>query len=132
MNKFKALLIKDWHINKKAVLFPIWVILGFYAIIILSSAVAYFKGDFNLLTMHSEYDVPSAAINYIVQIMMTMVPGILMIISTLMISQSALNEDIKKNYELFHRSQPVSCWLRSGSKFIFGTAANQIGSYFWQ
>jgi hypothetical protein len=127
MNKFKALLIKDLHINKKALVFPVWVILGFYALMLISVIVAYFKGDLEFQTLLSvDNEIPSAAINYVVQLAISMIPGVLMLISTLMISQSLLNEDIKKNYELFHRSQPVSCWMRSGSKFIIGTFGNWV------
>jgi hypothetical protein len=126
MKKFKALLIKDLQINKKAMIFPVWIILGFYALMLIGVIVAYFRGDLQFQDLTTELDIPSSAINYVVQLSLTMIPGVLMLLSTLMISQSALNEDIKKNYELFHRSQPVSCWMRTGSKFLISTLGNWV------
>jgi hypothetical protein len=45
VDKLKAIMIKDWHINKKSLLIPFWITAGFYAFILLSVAFAYFKGD---------------------------------------------------------------------------------------
>ena len=47
-------------------------------------------------------------------------PGFMSLIFTIMLTQSALNEDLRRNFELFHRSQPVSVWHRSLSKYITG------------
>ena len=48
MNKFKALIRKDLQISKKTLMIPFWIITGFYLLMILISAVAYFTGDMNM------------------------------------------------------------------------------------
>ena len=121
MNKFKTLLKKDWLINKKSLLVPFWVTGGFYLIMLISFALAYFRiGGMN--SGFSEFPpFPSGIVNYIANMGIVGLPGVISLLITILIMQSALNEDMRKNYELFHRSQPVSLWARVGSKFMMGT-----------
>lgn len=130
MNKFKALLMKDFQVNKKTLIFPIWISVGFYALFIFSIVLAYIRGDYSMEFIRFEADFsnfePNAALNYILNFFLITLPGLLGILITIMINQNALNEDIRKNYELFHRSQPVSIWKRTFSKFIIGTGGSWI------
>ena len=129
MNKFKAILKKDWQINRKALLLPFWITLGFYIFIILSSLVALIKGDFQFsleFFRNIDFHNISPAFNYFINFSATILPTLMGYIFVIIISQNALNEDIRSNYELFHRSQPVSVWLRSFSKFFIGIVGNWI------
>ena len=106
---------------------PFWITLGFYAFILLSSLIALIKGDLQFhFEMFNGVDFSSipASVIYFANYSATMMPGIMMIIFAVMISQNAINEDFRRNFELFHRSQPVSLWQRSLSKFMVGTLGN--------
>lgn len=127
MKKFKALLIKDYRINKKTLLIPFWIVGGFYALIILSVTAGYFKGDLNFVDLQlvmKDGKVPTLI--YMFNMMIMGLPGFIALLFTITLTQSALNEDIRHNCELFHRSQPVSFWKRSLSKFIVSIGGNWL------
>ncbi len=124
MYKLKAIMIKDWHINKKSLLIPFWITAGFYAFILLSVAFAYFKGDMNFSMIDLDTGSPVAETNYSVNMAILSLPGLMSLLFIIMLTQGALNEDIRKNCELFHRSQPVSIWFRTGSKYLMGITSN--------
>jgi len=124
MKKFKALLIKDLQISKKTLLIPIWITAGFYLLILLISAVAYFSGDLNFDLGNIQGTPPSDMINYIANIAIMGFPGFMSLIFIIILTQGALNENIRNNSELFHRSQPVSIWLQSVSRYIVGILGN--------
>jgi len=128
MNKFKALLIKDLQINKKILMMPVWILLGYYLLVLLGLGVAYVRSDFHFSL--SDIHMPDMSTLYIVSYLagigIMSFPGIMAGIFTLILTQSALNEDIRRNSELFHRSQPVSLWLRTLSKYVSGIAGNWL------
>ena len=124
MNKFKALIRKDLQINKKTLMIPIWITAGFYLLIIIISAVSYFFGNLNLDLGNIQGTPPSEMVNYIVNIATMALPGLISLIFIITLTQGALNENIRNNSELFHRSQPVSIWYQSASRYIVGIAGN--------
>lgn len=126
MNKFKALIRKDLQISKKTLMIPFWIIAGFYLLMILISAVAYFTGDMNMDLGNIQGTPPSEMINYIANIAIMGFPGLLSLIFIIILTQGALNENIRNNSELFHRSQPVSLWYQSASRYIVGIAGNWL------
>ena len=126
MNKFKALIRKDLQISKKTLMIPFWIITGFYLLMILISAVAYFTGDMNMDLGNIQGTPPSEMINYIANIAIMGFPGLLSLIFIIILTQGALNENIRNNSELFHRSQPVSLWYQSASRYIVGIAGNWL------
>ena len=126
MNKFKALLKKDLQISKKTLMIPLWITAGFYLLILLISAVAYFSGDLNLNFGNIQGTSPSEMINYITNLAIMGFPGLLSLIFIIILTQGALNENVRNNSELFHRSQPVSIWFQSASRYIVGIAGNWL------
>ena len=121
MSKFLTLLKKDYRTHKKSFIVPIWIMAAIYVLSIIAVTIAYFKSgiDLNLGDLEfNDVDAPTTGITYIVNLILMSFPSLLCAITAIMLAQSALNEDIKRNYELFHRSQQVSIWARSGSKFI--------------
>ena len=126
MNKFKALIKKDLQINKKTLMIPIWITAGFYLLILLISAVAYFTGDLNMDLGNIQGTPPSEMINYITNLAIMGLPGLISLIFIIILTQGALNENIRNNSELFHRSQPVSIWYQSASRYIVGIAGNWL------
>jgi len=128
MSKLKALLKKDLQIGKKTLIMPVWIVLGYYLLVILGVAVAYIRSDFQFSWGDMDMlEMPSLHImSYLAGIGIMSFPGILAVIFTLIMTQCALNEDIRRNSELFHRSQPVSVWFRSLSKYISGIAGNWL------
>ena len=129
MKKFKALLIKDLQINKKTLMIPLWITAGFYLLILLISAVAYLSGDLNFNFADIQGTPPSESINYIVNIAIMGLPGLISLIFIIILTQGALNENIRNNSELFHRSQPVSIWYQSISRYIVGIAGNWLALF---
>ena len=121
MNKFMALIKKDYYIGKKQLLLPIWILAGFYAMMVLFSIYPLISGKFywnSMFNVHTdEVDKLSPMINYMVNFVSIISSGLLSLLATITIAQSALNEDFRRNYELFHRTQPISIWLKSLSKF---------------
>ncbi len=126
MNKFKALIKKDLQISKKTLMIPFWIIAGFYLLMILISSVAFFTGDLNMDLGNIQGTPPSEMINYIANIAIMGFPGLLSLIFIIILTQGALNENIRNNSELFHRSQPVSLWYQSASRYIVGIAGNWL------
>ena len=128
MNKFKALLIKDFQTNKKTLYMPLWITAIFYSLILIGFIIAYFRGELqlNLFSINFDDTTPITTINYFSNLAIASFPGTLCLIFTIILSQSALNEDIKRNFELFHRSQPVSLWKRVFSKFTVSVLGNWI------
>ena len=126
MHKFKALLKKDLQISKKTLLIPLWITAGFYLLILLISAVAYFTGDLNIDLGNIQGTPPSEMINYIANLAIMGFPGLMSLIFIIILTQGALNENIRNNSELFHRSQPVSIWYQSASRYIVGIAGNWL------
>ena len=125
MNKFKALLIKDFHINKKTLLTPFWIAAVFYLLIILSLTVGYFRGDLNTSDIRfDDVDIQIPGLIFLINMGMISLPGLIALLFTITITQGSLNEDLRRNCELFHRSQPVSFWLRSLSKYTIGIGGN--------
>ncbi|MCF7794422.1 MAG: hypothetical protein K9N09_11470 [Candidatus Cloacimonetes bacterium] len=127
MKKFKALMIKDYFICKKTLFVPFWITLAFYALILLSMAVGYFRGDLNisgLEFMQDDMEIPTLI--YMINMVMVSLPGFVALLFTITLTQSALNDDLKRNCELFHRSQPVSYWLRSLSKYTVTIGGNWV------
>ncbi|KQC03447.1 MAG: hypothetical protein APR54_09380 [Candidatus Cloacimonas sp. SDB] len=128
MRKFKALLKKDLQIGKKTLLMPIWIILGYYILIAIALLIAFLGSDLQINLADIDFsDAPSVhIISYVAGLGIMSFPVILAAIFTLIMTQSGLNEDIRWNSELFHRSQPVSVWLRSLSKYVSGIAGNWL------
>ncbi len=121
MNKFLALIKKDFYIWKKQLLLPVWILIGFYGLMAVFSIYPIVTGKFywnSMINIHAdEVDKLSPMINYMVNFVSIIASGLLSLLATITVSQSALNEDFRRNYELFHRTQPVSIWLKSLSKF---------------
>ena len=65
-------------------------------------------------------------INYIANIAIMGFPGLMSLIFIVVLTQGGLNENIRNNSELFHRSQPVSIWYQSVSRYIVGIAGNWL------
>lgn len=126
MSKFQALVKKDALIAKKTLLIPLWITLGFYLLTIISMIVAIIKGDFSMHFFNGIEDamIPGPAISYVVGYTILSFASFLFILFTILIAQGALNEDLRRNVELFHRSQPVSVWQRVLSKFSVAVLGN--------
>jgi len=128
MRKFKALLKKDLQIGKKTLLMPVWIILGYYILIAIALLIAFLRSDLQINLADLDFSNASSLhiISYLAGLGIMSFPAVLAAIFTLIMTQSGLNEDIRWNSELFHRSQPVSVWLRSLSKYVSGIAGNWL------
>ena len=126
MRKFKALLKKDWYIHKKSILIPFWIIAAFYLINIIFITGAYFSGNLDTIFQNDFEQVPADAVSFIANSVITLFPGLLLLLFVIITTQGALNEDRRLKYELFHRSQPVSIWQMTASKFSVGVLGNYL------
>lgn len=126
MTPFKALVIKDLQANKKGLMVPIWFMLGSYAIFALSSIFAVGSGNANasfsgiplsFLANNSLHEMLSFALQ---AAMFFSFLGFVFVISLSFMSGTTLNQDVKNKCELFHRSQPVSIWKITGSRYLVG------------
>lgn len=128
MYKFKALLKKDLQIGRKTIIMPVWIVLGYYVLVALGILIAWIKTDFSFDLSEIDFtDAPNLyLLSYIAGIAIMSFPTILAVIFTLILTQSSLNEDLRRGSELFHRSQPISVWWRSLSKYITGIAGNWL------
>lgn len=127
MNKFKALLRKDYLVYRNTLFAPLWIVAGLYLLIIIALGIGLIKGSINLQFLPFDIDEdPLPAVNFLLNMMTVGLPSLLVLIFTVSIAQSALNEDLRKNCELFHRSQPVSFWLRTFSKFTLSIGGNWL------
>jgi hypothetical protein len=128
MYKFKALLKKDLQISKKTLIMPVWIVLAYYILLALGILIAYIKTglSFDITNLDLSNSPSLNILSYIVGIGIMSFPSILAVIFTLILTQSSLNEDLRRGSELFHRSQPISVWFRSLSKFVSGIAGNWL------
>jgi hypothetical protein len=132
MNKFTALLRKDWLVSRRMLLVPVWFTLVSYILL----GVAYLSSSSNSNVHIGFYGVDSKVIlnrpevgpavflgtNYALVIS----TGLMCLIFGIIVAGSALNRDLQRNCEVFYRSQPVPLWWLTGSKFIvsvFGAIA---------
>ncbi|MBN1949327.1 MAG: hypothetical protein JW784_06255 [Candidatus Cloacimonetes bacterium] len=126
MSKFAALLKKDWYLSRKQLLIPVWVVGGYYLLIMIAGLIAYLKFGADIeWSDFSRLEFPTVGIlSYFSSMVMMGLPGLLALLVTLVLTQSALNDDVKRNAELFHRSQPVSVWQRTLAKFSLSIGGN--------
>jgi hypothetical protein len=126
MNALKALIIKDLQVNRKSLMVPIWCVLGFYVLFVGSTIYATVKGDvamsINSIPLEFFSNVGlNQLMSFVLQAAMFFgFLGLIFGIAMLLTSSNLLNQDLKNKCELFHRSQPVSVWQITGSRFIAG------------
>lgn len=126
MTQFKALVIKDLQANRKILMIPVWYLLGMYVFMAISIVFASTTGSqnmtvsgipLNLLANENLHQMMS----FVMQSAMFFgFLGVIFVIAMSIIGSSLLNQDIKHKCELFHRSQPVSVWKITASRFIAG------------
>ncbi|MFO7896744.1 MAG: hypothetical protein R6U84_07415 [Candidatus Cloacimonadales bacterium] len=126
MKKFKALNKKDWQIYKKTILTPLWIFAIFYLINIIILLVSYFTGNWSGLIQGEIAAAPAEALSFMGNALFVVFPGLIYLLFVVIVMQNALNEDKKIKCELFHRSQPVTLWQRTASKFGVGILGNSI------
>jgi hypothetical protein len=126
MNTLKTLLRKDYYVNRKGILVPVWITAGFYFLFLLSILFAAFRGKVQIdlgnipapFLLNTEiHKLLSFTIHPMLYVSAL---GLTILITVISIASSLLNQDIKQKSELFHRSQPVSIWELTGSRFLVG------------
>ncbi len=126
MTAFKNLLTKDYQTVKKQLFVPLWIILGLYVIFTFSIIIAYAKGDANLVMGGIPMELLGnadlhRAISFALQAGLFLgFLGLIFAIPMTVLSATLLNSDIKHKCELFHRSQPVSVWKNTASRYVAG------------
>lgn len=126
MIPFSGLVLKELRANKKHLMIPVWYLLVSYILIAISMTIATVRGEENItingipLKLIANADL-HVMMSFAVQAAMFFgFLGFGFAITVIILSSTMLNQDIKNKCELFHRSQPVSAWQISGSRFIAG------------
>jgi hypothetical protein len=130
MSPFQALLLKDYRTTRKGLIVPVYILAGIYILMIFTYIYARVHGGSHVHFNMNFSDIPTpfltnmdfhAMVSFSMQVIMFMsFFGIVVGISMLVISSSLLNHDIQHKCELFHRSQPVTAWQITGSRFLVG------------
>ena len=132
MNRLLGLLKKDFQLSRSTLLIPIWIVLGMFALSLIMNMIAVIKGDISLANLDLNFekiktmDEVVVGIGYAVNHLSVIVPGILGIIFSISLANTALNDESQKNCVIFYRAQPISVWWTSFSKYfvsVFGTLA---------
>jgi len=131
MNKFAAQLRNDYRINQKSILSPIiiFLIIDLLALItffIVKSKLGLEYQDFvsiDIQTDGVDLSTISQLFWYMIGMGVLSFAGIVMVIVSLSIGNQSLNMEKFRKCEIFYRSQPVSIWLYSFSKYLIAIAA---------
>jgi hypothetical protein len=136
MSPFQALLLKDYRTTRKGLVVPVYILAGIYVVMIAAYIFAKIHGGQNVEFNMNFADIPAAfltnmdfhaMISFSMQAIMFMsFFGIVVGISLVVISSGLLNHDIHHKCELFHRSQPVSVWEITGSRYLVGIIGSLI------
>ena len=129
MNKLVVLLKKDLIIHKKNLLLPIWITGGLYFISLILGIIGIYRTGFKINMFEGylysgDHQGWIMVLNYVINAAVISFPIFLCTIMIIASSQNALNEDSRLNCELFHRSQPVSIWKISLSKYLVSIIGN--------
>jgi len=128
MNKFLAIVKKDWQLHRRAILMQAWLVLGMWALTLLAGTIIYFS----VRHYHPEHiDIKSSEFQlmwsqldnivfYGINFYQVALPALMGFIFAIGILIGALNSDLRHNCEIFYRTQPVSLWWRAGSKYVVG------------
>ncbi|MDP8210400.1 MAG: hypothetical protein RAO94_14035 [Candidatus Stygibacter australis] len=131
MNKFAAQIKNDYRIHQKSILSPIilFLVIDFLAIItffIMKSKLGLDFQDFmsiNIQTDGADLSMISESFWYMIGMGVLGFAGFVMVIVSLSIGNQSLNMEKFRKCEIFYRSQPVSIWLYSFSKYLIAVAA---------
>lgn len=137
MNKFKMQLINDCRLNRKNLLNPVllFVILDLLAIIsffIFKSKLGLDYQDmisFDIQTEIGTDDFMQSAW-YLIGMGVLGFAGLVQVIVAMSIGNQSLNLDRYKKCEIFYRSQPVSVWQYSTSKYIVAIVGPIVVMFF--
>lgn len=126
MNSFKALVIKDLQANRKILMVPVWFVLAMYVMMLFSIIYAWASGTSNMSMNGIPVEfLSNPELHRMMSFLMHFVSfigslGLLFTVAMFILGSTLLNQDIKHKCELFHRSQPVSVWQITGSRFVAG------------
>lgn len=126
MRTFKALVIKDLQANRKILMLPIWFVLAMYVLIAVSVIYALATGTSNLSLSGIPIELLQntnlhSMISFLIQFASFIGSlGLLFTLFMFILCPTLLNQDVRHKCELFHRSQPVSIWKITASRFAAG------------
>ncbi len=130
MSRFKTQFINDYRLNKKQIFSPMIVFLIIDLVAIISFLI--FKANAGLeysdfMTMDIQVDGPGLtgiadSLWYLVGMGILGFAGFVQVLVALSIGNQALNLEKNQKCEIFYRSQPVSIWHYTLSKYIITIA----------
>jgi ABC-type transport system involved in multi-copper enzyme maturation permease subunit len=131
MSKFFTQLLNDYRINQKSILNPIiiFLVIDFLAIItffIVKSKLGLDYQDFVSLDIHTDgadLSMFSESFWYLIGMAILGFAGFVMVLVALSIGNQSLNMEKFRKCEIFYRSQPVSIWSYSFSKYLIAVLA---------
>ena len=131
MSKFYAQLVNDYRINQKSLLTPIilFLVIDFLAIITFFIVKHKLGLDYqdmisiNVNTEGTDLGMLSESLWYMIGMGVLGFVGFVMVLVSLSIGNQSLNMEKFRKCEIFYRSQPVSIWLYSFSKYLIAVLA---------
>jgi len=123
MKQLNALLKKELKTNRGIFWLPVWVSAAFYALVLISIAIALIQGAD--VSFFNELKNQQPGANnfglYMAVLVATMVIGLVSLISVIGLADNVLNGDFKHRCEILHFSQPASFGKIAFSKYLFTT-----------
>lgn len=122
--KYGSLLLKDWRISKRAMMAPIWFVVAFYLLMAFGYLMSDYDSNFHLSFYGTDSQTlfgdpqRAAVLATMTNFGLVVTTGFMCLIFAISIAGGALNRDVQKNSEIFFRSQPVSLWAITSSKFL--------------
>ena len=141
MRTNQALIKKEVQVIGRKVLLPAWIVMAMYGMLIIGLFItfiiptgAFSDAEGRKLTLEEIFqdifppdfakhgDLLSYLTNYVAANMVSA----LIFLNLLILTPNILNVNKKENYELFHRTQPVSIWKMTGAKIIAMSVNNWL------
>lgn len=132
MKTNRVLIKKEVQVIGKKLLIPVWIMAAIYGMIIIGMIVSQFvlyekvKTDDQSMSLEEalreflpvDIDKYSEAVSFVFNYVIVFFASGLLLLNLLMVSGNILNVNKRENYELFHRTQPVSIFQISFAKLI--------------
>ncbi len=141
MKTDQALIKKEVQVIGRKLFLPAWIVMGMYGMLIIGLLVtlilptsAFSDADGRKVTLEEVFqDIfpPDIArhggmISYITNYFAANMVAALLFLNLLILTPNILNVKRKENYELFHRTLPVSLWKMTGAKIIAMSISNWL------
>jgi hypothetical protein len=140
MKTNQALIKKEVLVLGKRLLIPAWIVAAVYGMILLGLLISFLlpshvmqiNGESITLEEALRESLPvdvtgqGRLISYLFNYIIAIMASVLLIGNIILVSSNIFNVNKRSNYELFHRTQPVSIWKITAAKIAAITLSNWV------